>query len=277
MYQLSGFGDEIGPDLQEQIHVMAGEGIRYLELRGAWNKNVLDLDKQQLSDARDLLRQAGFGVSSIASPIGKIRITEDFSPHFDQFTHAVALAHFFGSRYVRIFSYYPPEGEDIRRYRDEVMKRMEQKARYAEKEHITLLNENELDIYGESPEGCADIIATVNSPALRTCFDPANFIMVGIKPFDHAYPLLRDSIEYFHIKDAFPRGTPGRPETCVVAGEGEGQIRETLSDFAVFSRDRNTFLSLEPHLANAGQFAGFSGPDKFIAAARALKKILAAL
>jgi hypothetical protein len=34
------------------------------------------------------------------------------------------------------------------------------------------------------------------------------------------------------------------------------------------------FLSLEPHLSNAGKFSGFSGPDLFRVASRALKNIL---
>ena len=35
------------------------------------------------------------------------------------------------------------------------------------------------------------------------------------------------------------------------------------------------FLSLEPHLAHAGEFSGFSGPDLFGVAVRALRGVLA--
>jgi len=36
----------------------------------------------------------------------------------------------------------------------------------------------------------------------------------------------------------------------------------------------NGFVSLEPHLHLSGRFSGFSGPEGFRAAARALKGIL---
>jgi hypothetical protein len=37
------------------------------------------------------------------------------------------------------------------------------------------------------------------------------------------------------------------------------------------------FLSLEPHLGLAGRFGGFSGPEEFRRAARALKDLLGEL
>ena len=274
MYILSGFGDEISTDLREQLEVMKSEGISYLELRGVWNKNVLDLKEEEIKEIKDILSEYGFKISAIASPIGKIKITDDFSPHFEKFQYAVYLAKFFETKYIRIFSYYPPEGKDIKNYRDEVMKRMEEKAKYAEKEKVILVHENEHAIYGERPENCLDILKTINSPNLRACFDPANFILDGIKPYDEAYPLLKDWIEYFHIKDGIPKSKTGGKIICVPAGEGEGQIKEVISDFAKISKDKEVFLTLEPHLSQAGQFTGFSGPEGFKKASKALKNIL---
>ena len=43
-FTLSAFGDEIDNDLETQLDVLASEGIYALELRGAWGRNVLDLD-----------------------------------------------------------------------------------------------------------------------------------------------------------------------------------------------------------------------------------------
>ena len=44
MMKLSGFADEISPVLDEQLRVLEEEGIRHLELRGVWGKNVVALD-----------------------------------------------------------------------------------------------------------------------------------------------------------------------------------------------------------------------------------------
>ena len=51
----------------------------------------------------------------------------------------------------------------------------------------------------------------------------------------------------------------------------DGKLAEILKD-ANASGYRG-FLSLEPHLAAAGQFSGFSGPDLFKTAADALKQL----
>jgi sugar phosphate isomerase/epimerase len=49
-------------------------------------------------------------------------------------------------------------------------------------------------------------------------------------------------------------------------------VRETLA--ALRDSGFEGFLSLEPHLAQAGRYGGFSGPDGFTLAAQALKSIL---
>lgn len=265
MIRLSGFADEIGPDLELQIQTLAAEGIRYLELRGVWGKNVLDFTDRQRRDIKARLSDAGFGVSAIGSPIGKVRIDEPWPAHLERFKVALDVAEFFGAPYIRLFSYYPPEGGNIRDHRDEVIRRLNEQVRLAQGRPVTLLHENEKDIYGEKTEACLDIARSVQGMGL--VFDPANFVQAGVRPAD-AWPVLRDYVVYFHIKDALLDG--GK---VVPAGEGDGSIEEILRD-AICVRRYDGFLSLEPHLAAAGQFSGFSGPDLFTKAIRALKAIL---
>ena len=74
MVTLSGFADEIGPDLGLQIETLRSAGLRYLELRGIWGKNVLDLSAKERHDAKAQLSGAGIGVSAIGSPIGKVAV-----------------------------------------------------------------------------------------------------------------------------------------------------------------------------------------------------------
>lgn len=49
MFTLSGFADEIDAQLDVQLQVLGGLGIHYLELRGVWGKNVLELDDDELA------------------------------------------------------------------------------------------------------------------------------------------------------------------------------------------------------------------------------------
>jgi sugar phosphate isomerase/epimerase len=111
---------------------------------------------------------------------------------------AIQLAKFFETPYIRIFSFYIPEEEDPYKYREQVLRRMVELTRIAEKERILLVLENEKEIYGDTGERVRDILKHVNSPYLRFLFDPANFVQVQILPMTDVYPYLKDYIEYVH-------------------------------------------------------------------------------
>jgi 3-dehydroshikimate dehydratase len=267
VFLLSGFADEIAPELGEQIRVLTDLDIHYLELRGAWGKNVLSLDDHEVAQIHQALQESGIQVSAIGSPIGKIKVDEPFEPHLTSFQRALDLALLFKSPFIRIFSFYVPAGEAAR-YRNEVMARLKALLEMARGFPVTLLHENESHIYGDTPERCRDIHETLASPQLRATFDPANFVMNGIHPFTEAYPLLAEWIEYLHIKDGVMSD-----HRVVPAGQGDGQIRELIQE--LLRRRFNGFASLEPHLAGAGMFSGFSGPELFGTAVNSFRKILA--
>src|SRR5947199_1893017 len=109
MLKLAAFADEISADLDEQIRVCRENGVTHFELRGVNNQNVMDFDRGLCGRIRSTLRDNGMGVASIGSPIGKVKISDPWEPHFAKFKHAVDLAAFFGAPFVRIFSYYPPQ------------------------------------------------------------------------------------------------------------------------------------------------------------------------
>lgn len=268
-FVLSAFGDEIAADLGEQVDTLLAEGIRHVEFRAAWGRNVLDLSDEEIGRARDLLAARGVRVSAVGSPIGKIPITDDFEAHLARFRRAIWVAHRFDTPAIRVFSFFLPAAE-AERHRDEVLRRMGALTAEARAAGLTLLHENEREIYGDTPERCLDLIESIGSPALRVTFDPANFVIVGVRPYDRAYPLLRDHIAYWHIKDA--TAADGKVQ---VAGAGDGQLPELLR--AETARGYRGVASLEPHLKNAGRYAGFSGPDLFREAAGALKRLLAGI
>jgi sugar phosphate isomerase/epimerase len=266
LFILSGFADEISPELNEQINVLTRLDIGFLELRGVWSKNVLALDDREATQVQQALQANNIQVSAIASPIGKISIDDPFEPLLKSFQRALDLAQLFKSPYIRIFSFYVPAGEATR-YRGEVMARMRTLLEMARGATVTLLHENESHIYGDTPERCRDILETMASPQLRATFDPANFVMNDVEPFTAAYPLLAEWIQYLHIKD----GLMG-DRRVVPAGRGDGQIRELV--LALTERGYNGFASLEPHLAAAGPLSGFSGPELFSTAVQAFRDIL---
>jgi len=266
MLKLAAFADEISPDLDEQIRACTANGIAYIELRGVNNKNVMDFDQALCAEIKSKLSANGMAIACIGSPIGKVKISDPFPPHLDRFKHAVDLAEFFGAPLIRIFSYYPPQkSQDMRPHRDEVLRRMQAKVDYVKYRNVTLVHENEAEIYGERAQQCLDLLATIDSPKLRCAFDFANFVVAKENPLEN-WPILKPFLAHIHVKDAKLSDA-----SMVPAGQGDGQIEPILSD--AYNSGYRGFLTLEPHLSVAGRFSGFTGPDLFKAATDALKSI----
>jgi sugar phosphate isomerase/epimerase len=264
---LSGFADEISPDPQAQLATLAAESIQHLELRSAWSVNVADFTAAQLAAFGAAVDAAGVRVSAIGSPIGKIPVGAPLGPELDRMRRIADVAAGLGTALVRVFSFFMPDDEPPLRYRGQVIDRMGALVRIAEEHGLILAHENEKGIYGDVPDRCADLITAVGSPALQATFDPANFVQCGVRPFSEAYALIRPYLVYLQVKDALM--TTGQ---VVPAGQGDGELRQTLA--ALRDSGFTGFMSLEPHLAQAGRFGGFSGPEGFHRAASALKFLL---
>jgi sugar phosphate isomerase/epimerase len=267
--KLAAFADEISPQLDEQIAVCRANGVTHFELRGVYGKNVLDFDTPLREEIKTKLADQGMGVISIGSPIGKAKIDEAWEPHFERFKIAVEAAEFFNAPFVRLFSYYAPTGtpaKEIRNHRDEVLRRFRDKVDYL-KNHpgVSLVHENEKDIYGELGQGCLDLMQSINSPKLRMAFDFANFVQAGQDPLA-CWPALKPFTAHIHIKDAIAGS--GK---VVPAGEGDGKIEPILTD--AYASGYRGFVSLEPHLKVAGHSHGETGPELFKTAADALKQL----
>lgn len=264
---LSGFGDEIADDPVVQVAVLQALGAGHIEVRSAWGTNIVDLTSDQLSKLRTVLVEREFGVSAIASPIGKVDVSVPTEQELERLRRAVEAAHVLRARYIRLFSFYRGPDQTPEEIRDRVVEHSRAFASYAESQGVVLLHENEKDIYGDIPSRVLDLVRAVDSPAYRLAWDPANFVQVGVRPFTEAYQALRPYVEYLQIKDALSADS-----SVVPAGMGDGEVEQTL---AAFAKDGfEGFVSLEPHLSSAGRLGGFSGPAAFGVAARALTSIL---
>ncbi len=274
------FGDEIASGLEDQIDVLRATGVHALELRAAWGVNVIDLSTEQLAHAARLLRAAGVVVSAIGSPVGKAPVDGDFDVELARLRAALRAARLLDTRRVRIFSFYIPDGRHSD-FRDEVLRRMSSFAKEAAAEDVVLSHENESYIYGDDAEHCHDLMESVDSPSLEVAFDPANFVQVGVRPFDEAWPLLKERVGHFHVKDAvsvdrqgvgpYPAHVPDDRLGASVrpAGEGEGQLRELLG--ALAARGYDGFLVIEPHLGQ--RLPGLDAVGRFEVALGALRTL----
>ena len=242
---ISGFSDEACESFEEQLKFVKNLGVSYIEIRGVDGKNISELTTDEVINVKNLLEKYEVKVSSIGSPIGKIKITDDFEPHFETYKKVLNTAKVLGTKYVRMFSFFIPENEIAENYKDEVILRLKALIDEAEKQDIILLHENEKEIYGDNALRCLELMSELYCDNFKAVFDFANFVQVGQNTLE-AYEMLKPYIAYVHIKDAVG-------QSVAPAGMGDGNVKEILAD--LLSHGYSGFLSLEPHLAD---FAGFS-------------------
>lgn len=239
-YMLSAFSDEYAASFSEQVEAMTRFGIDFIELRFVDGKNVSTLTADEVLRVKALLDGAGIGVSSIGSPLGKIRLDEDLGAHLETARRVFETANTLGAKYVRMFSFYAPKGKDITQMKGEVLGALEKLVLLARRCGVTLCHENEAKIYGDLPERCRALLDHFGGE-LKCVFDMGNFVLEGVDPYPKAYELLRDGIAYFHIKDALAQGA------IVPPGKGDARIAQILSAHAEYAKEP-FFVTLEPHL-----------------------------
>ncbi len=274
--KLCAFADEASSATEGQIDALKRNGFSYVEVRGVDGKNVKKLTDTEAKEFRKRLDDEGLAVWSIGSPIGKYPLDRDPSHHFDEFKRVIELAYMLGTQRIRMFSFYPIKGESNDTTRARVFERLEKMCALTPSD-IILCHENEKEIFGENAENC---LAIHNAfPKIRGVFDPANFVQCGVNTLV-AWEMLKEHIDYLHIKDAAPDGT------VVPAGMGIGNVQKIVKRYLAQGGDA---MTLEPHLHD---FVGLSvlengqslkadvvkryanNREAFDAAADALKSIL---
>lgn len=274
--QLSGFADEIDTNLGKQIEVLKKLQMNHVEMRGVNGKGLVDYSINEAREIKKQLDESAIQLSSVGSPIGKIKITDDFAPHMELYKHTVEIAHEMETPYIRMFSFFMPEHESYDPYRGKVMDQLGQFVDYAKASNIILLHENEKDIYGDVADRCLELMKEFYGEHFKAVFDFANFVQCKQDTLS-AYEMLKPYIAYIHIKDAL-----WSDGSVVPAGHGDGNVEKILK--MLKDSGYQGFLSLEPHLADfagfssleqsAGEKKKLSGEEAFTIACEALRKIL---
>ena len=237
---LSAFADEYSNSFTEQLEALRSFGIGYVEVRGVDGKNISVLTPDDVRGMKQKLDYYGIGVSAMGSPIGKIKLDGDVRGHFEMAKKVFESANELGAKYVRMFSFYAPDGRNILDCKSEVFEHLSALKDLAREHGAVLCHENEAEIYGSVPERCLEIHNAFGGE-IKTVFDMGNYVLEGVKPYPEAYGMLRDTIAYFHIKDALYEGA------IVPPGKGEASIKEILADHVGYAKD-DFFVSVEPHL-----------------------------
>lgn len=271
-FKLCAFSDEAGSSLSEQIAALKRNNIHFTEIRSVDGVNIAEISIEKARKYAEELKRNNIKVWSIGSPLGKIKITDDFEQHLDVVRHIIELAKVFEADKVRMFSFYV---NDHDKDRGEVLLRLNKMVKLAHEHNIIFYHENEKDIYGDTARYVADILDNVKG--IKCIFDTANYIQCR-QDIDEAMDMLLERTDYIHVKDAlYETGE------VVPPGLGDGKIEKLLS------KTSDKVLTVEPHLM---VFAGYKGIDKhelknryvyesndeaFDAAVNSLKKILVKL
>lgn len=242
--RLFAFADEANAQMTGQVAAMLRNGLQGIEIRGVDGVNVSQITIEKAKEVRKMLDDNGLITWSIGSPVGKIRLDEDFEAHLDVLRHVLEVADVLGAGNIRMFSFYTQEQDAVR---NQVIDRLGALLDCARGSGMALCHENEKGIYGDTGARCLDLFHAL--PELKGVFDPANFVQCGEDTL-RCWEMLKDHIHYLHIKDALPDGS------VVPAGKGDGNIAAIIKDYLARGGRE---MTLEPHLA---VFDGLKGLEE---------------
>ncbi len=226
--RLCAFADEASTNLDGQIEALKRNNIDLLEIRGVDGQNIKEISYEKIKEIKNRLDDAGIGVWSIGSPVGKYNPDDSFSRQLDEYKRLCEYAEMLGATRIRMFSFYTKDKE-------KVMERLDAFCR-ATPNGIIMCHENEKGIFGDDADSCVEIHKTF--PSIRAVFDPANFVQCDVNTLD-AWQKLEKYVDYMHIKDALPN------KRVVPAGKGVGNVEALISKY---SKNGGQVLTLEPHL-----------------------------
>jgi sugar phosphate isomerase/epimerase len=259
----------------------------------------------EIRKIRRLQEEYGLKVSSIGSPIGKVKLkdvddgTKNVYVPFKKYLNrevkkACRLAHAFETKLIRGFSFYHPKGSDPRDHLSQAADQLRQIAETCHSANLIFGLEVEANLVGSTGQLLAEIHRRVNHPAMLLVFDAGNIITQGYSTAEvfQQYLAVKPGLGWMHIKDyRHPRRgkKAGHIDEDALAHFVPADLGDAAHEIILrdFSRDLpllekklhrrgvpGVFLDLEPHVKGGGQFGGTSGPDGMGVALRGLCRVL---
>jgi L-ribulose-5-phosphate 3-epimerase len=262
-FRVSVINDEISQDFGHSCDVASREfGMGWIELRGMWKKNIVNLDEKEVAEARRILEKYQLKVTDIASPLFKVdwpgapksKFSEgkSFGANFtlDQqdevLDRAIEMAKAFGTDRVRCFDFW--RLEDQAPYRAAINDKLRDAAAKAQKKGIILVLENESACNTATGGEAAKVLDAVKASNFMLNWDPGNAAASGEVPYPDGYKLLpKERIGHCHCKDAIKKGK--KYDWAPMGGgiiDWAGQFKALKSDGYHFA------VSLETHWSGGG-------------------------
>src|SRR5579863_754829 len=265
-FRVAVINDEVGQDFGRACEIASRQfGMLWIELRGMWNKNLLNLDANEIAEARRILEKYKLRVTDIASPLFKVdwpgAPKSKFSPKAAQFNadftfgqqrevfdRSIALAKAFQTDRVRCFDFW--RLEEPAPFRAGMNERLLTDALLAGKQGVTLLLENEPACNTATAAEAAKVLDAVKTEYLLLNWDPGNAASRGETPYPDGYALLpKERIGHCHCKDVTKKAD-GKDYEWAAMGRG---LIDWRGQFAALKHDGYKLgVSLETHWRGAG-------------------------
>ncbi len=264
-FKLSVITDEISQDLGHALEIATMEfGLSYVELRGVWNKNIINLDEKETGEVRRLLQKFGLQVTDIASPLFKTdwpgAPSSKYSPKAPQFgadysfaqqgevlERSIAIAKALGTERVRCFDFW--RLDDPKPFREAMDSKLRDTAAQVAPKKITLLLENEFACNTATGAEAARTLQAAQSPNFKLNWDPGNAAYRGEIAFPDGFAKIpKERMGHMHCKDV-ARKADG---TFEWAAMGRGIIDYVGQFRALVQAGYSGTMSLETHWRGAG-------------------------
>lgn len=246
MFELAVFADDIDQDLPHALDVIQELGLRWLEIRSAWGKNLADQPEETVLGVCRAIRERGLRVRCVAAPLFKCHLGKmgtgaaethhaaprDEAAEMDVLRKAIRMARALDTTLIRCFSFWRIEG-DPATFWPALRQRFLEAIALARQEGMTLVMENDYECNLRTGAEAARLLKELASPNLRALWDPGNAYFAGEVPFPDGYLRVKHLIGHVHLKDAVPDPATGKAR-WVALGTGEvdllGQLQALAED-----------------------------------------------
>ena len=252
----SGIADEAGSLIADQIRAHAKLDWSHIEVRKVNNTTLTLASDEEFDAIYADLQRAGLQVSCIASPIAKRDIMGPLQQDIDELRTAIPRMQRMNTPFIRIMSWSNKSAVSKAEWRAAAISRMKQLAEVAEDGGVTLVHENCDGWGGLGPEQTLELLAEVDSPALKLVFDTGNPVQYEQDSWEY-YSKAKKHIVYVHIKDAVPAEGGVK---FTFPGDGNGDIERVLTD--LFADGYDGGISIEPHLGAGINSNRDASPDE---------------
>ena len=274
---LSGIADEAGKPIEKQIAAHQELGWTEIEVRNVDSLSLSDMPQEKFEHVFAKLQDAGMHVSCFASKLGNwaTPINSDFQGDVDELETAIPRMHRCNTQFIRTMSWPNSKDDPLpeHEWKAEAIRRMKALAEIAEDGGVVLVHENCSGWGGLGPKQALELIAEVDSEALKIVYDTGNVIGHGQDGWDY-YNQVKEHTVYVHIKDR-AKTEDGSLRACY-PGEGMAYVREIVADLLKSGYDGG--FSIEPHMAaavHAGKEAeGEAAYQIYVEYGRRMAKIL---